>query len=69
MHAAKHYRRVTVRVDTVAGRLDLIKRLEDINAGLHQLDLHVRNLEHDLDVERRENRVLRETIKALKAKL
>lgn len=37
-------------VHTVEGRLNLIAKVEDINAGLHQLDLHMANVETELEI-------------------
>lgn len=39
-----------INVQTVEGRQKLIAKLEDINAGLHQLDLHVMHLDRELDL-------------------
>jgi hypothetical protein len=36
-----------INVQTVEGRQKLIAKLEDINAGLHQLDLHVMHLDRE----------------------
>ena len=39
-----------INVQTVEGRQKLIAKLEDINAGLHQLDLHVMHLDRELEL-------------------
>jgi hypothetical protein len=39
-----------INIQTVEGRQKLIAKLEDINAGLHQLDLHVMHLDRELDL-------------------
>jgi hypothetical protein len=36
-----------INIQTVEGRQKLIAKLEDINAGLHQLDLHVMHLDRE----------------------
>ena len=41
-----------INVHTVSGRQQLIAKIEDINAGLHQLDLHIANVEKELAVSR-----------------
>ena len=39
-----------INIQTVEGRQKLIAKLEDINAGLHQLDLHVMHLDRELEL-------------------
>lgn len=51
-------------VMTVVGRQELIAKLEDINAGLHQLELHVQNTEKDLATARAENAQLRVLVRS-----
>ena len=41
-----------INVHTVSGRQQLIAKIEDINAGLHQLDLHIGNVEKELAISR-----------------
>lgn len=48
-----------IGIRTVAGRQELIAKVEDINAGLHQLDLHLINVEKDMARLEAENKELR----------